>query len=73
MHLKSLGKSDFSSVITIINQMKPEKNVIIEKFKELKIKSNNAFETQALLQLKNNYCNKQRCLNCSIGLVLMGR
>ncbi|MBL4939874.1 MAG: DUF2851 family protein [Lutibacter sp.] len=73
MHLKSLGKSDFSSVITIFNQMKPEKNVIIEKFKELKIKSNNAFETQALLQLKNNYCNKQRCLNCSIGLVLMGR
>jgi hypothetical protein len=67
MYLKSLGKSDFSSVITIMNQIKPEKNTIISKFSDLKIKSVNAFETQALLQLKNEYCNKQRCLQCSIG------
>lgn len=71
MHLKSFGKSDFSSVITIVNQIKPEKNVIIEKFKELKINSTNAFETQALLQLKNNYCDKKRCLNCFIGKELL--
>jgi len=67
MYLKSLGKSDFSSVITIMNQIKPEKNTIISKFSDLKIKSSNAFETQALLQLKNEYCNKQLCLQCSIG------
>ncbi|PHQ56838.1 MAG: hypothetical protein COC16_02490 [Lutibacter sp.] len=71
MYLKSIGKSDFSSAITIINQIKPEKNVIIQKFKELKINSTNAFETQALLQLKNNYCDKQHCLNCYIGKELL--
>ncbi len=67
MYLKSLGKSDFSTLITIIEQIKPEKNTIISKFSELKIKSNNAFQTQALLQLKNEYCNRHRCLQCSIG------
>ncbi len=71
VHLKSQGESDFSDVITIMNQIKPEKNIIIEKFKELKIKGNTAFETQALLQLKNNYCDKQLCLNCVIGKELL--
>jgi uncharacterized OsmC-like protein len=30
-----------------------------------------AFETQALLQLKNEYCSKSRCLECNIGIELM--
>lgn len=71
MYLKNLGKSDFSSVISIIEKIKPEKNIIISNFNDLKIKSNNAFETQALLQLKNEYCNKQRCLECAIGKELL--
>lgn len=73
VYLKSLGRTDFSSLITIIEQIKPEKNTIISMFNEHKIKSNNAFETQALLQLKNEYCNKQRCLHCSIGKELLYR
>ncbi len=71
MHLKSLGKNDFSSLISINEEIKPEKNTIISKFTDLKIKSNNAFETQALLQLKNEYCDKQNCLNCEIGKELL--
>jgi hypothetical protein len=71
LYLKSLGKSDFSSVISIIEQLKPEKNSIISMFSKLKIKSANAFESQALLELKNNYCNQQKCLNCEIGIALL--
>ena len=71
MYLKSLGKSDFSTLISIIEQIKPEKNTIISNFNDLKIKSNNAFESQALIQLKNEYCNKQLCLQCSIGKELL--
>jgi len=67
MYLKNVGKSNFSSVISIIEQIKPEKNKIISKFNSLKIRSTNAFETQALLQLKNEYCNNKRCLQCEIG------
>lgn len=66
-YLKSLGKTDFSALITIVEEIKPEKNSIISKFETCKIKPKSAFETQALLQLKNNYCNKQLCLQCEIG------
>lgn len=44
-----------------------EKNVIIEKFDFFGIKSNNTFETQALLELKNQYCDNKKCLDCTIG------
>ncbi|HEY9168793.1 MAG TPA: DUF2851 family protein [Lutibacter sp.] len=71
LYLKSLGKNDLSAVLTIIAKIKPEKNEIISKFNELSIKSNTAFETQALLQLKNEYCNKQLCLSCAIGKELL--
>lgn len=71
LYLKNLGTNDLSSVLPIIAHIKPEKNTIISKFNELKIKSNTAFETQALLQLKNEYCNKQLCLSCAIGKELL--
>lgn len=70
-YLLNSGKSDFSSLLAIVQSIKPEKNSIISKFSEFKIKSNNAFETQALLQLKNEYCSKQLCLQCEIGKELL--
>ena len=71
LYLQRLGKNDLSSALTIIAQIKPEKNTIISKFNELNIKSNTALETQALLQLKNDYCNKQLCLSCAVGKELL--
>ena len=73
LYLKSLGKNDFSEVIEIIEAVKPEKNSIITKFNEMKVKSKSAFDTQALIQLKNEYCNKQNCLVCEIGKDLLGK
>ena len=51
--------------------LKPEKNAIIEKFKEFHISANSAFETQSLLQLKREYCEKGKCLQCAIGVELL--
>jgi hypothetical protein len=31
------------------------------------VKINTAFESQALLELKNNYCDYKKCLQCGIG------
>ena len=73
VHLKSLGKNDFSSLFSILEQIKPEKNTIISNFNNLKIKSPNAFKTQALLQLKNEYCSKQLCLQCEIGKTILNK
>ena len=73
VYLKSLGKSDYSSLFTVLEQIKPEKNSIISRYNDLKIKSSNAFKTQALLQLKSEYCSKQLCLQCAIGKTILNK
>jgi len=70
VYLQQIGKST-ESILELIQQLKPEKNNIISNFEQLKIKSNSAFETQALLQLKNEYCNQLNCLKCLIGRELL--
>lgn len=72
-YLKSRGEVNETEFLALIQQLKPEKNSIIDKFKELEINSKNAFETQALLQLKNKYCAKKRCLQCAIGNVILNK
>lgn len=53
--------------MSLLEKLEPESNQIIRKWNELGIESISAFETQALLQLKNNYCNYKKCLNCQLG------
>ena len=48
-------------------QLKAEQNNISKGFSFLQVAVNNAFDSQALIQLKNEYCNKKRCLDCSVG------
>ena len=50
-----------------LEQIKAEKNSITKGFTSLQIESKTAFDSQALIQLKNEYCNKKRCLDCSVG------
>ena len=64
---KSRGGVDVVEIISVLSQLKPEKNSIISKFETLKIVSKSAFDTQSLLELKNNYCAPKRCLECAIG------
>jgi hypothetical protein len=71
LYAKANGKDTIEELISLIQTLKPEKNSSIEKFHFFKIKSKNAFETQALLQLKNEYCNNKKCLQCEIGLTLL--
>lgn len=71
LYAKAHGKDTIEDLIALIQTIKPEKNTIIDKFTSFQIKSKNAFETQSLLQLKNEYCNKKKCLQCAIGLSLL--
>lgn len=48
-----------------------EKNNITKGFTELQVQPRSAFDSQALIQLKNEYCNSKRCLDCSIGNKLL--
>ncbi len=54
-----------------LEQVKAEKNAITKGFSLLRVINKTAFDSQALIQLKNEYCNKKRCLDCSIGNKLL--
>ncbi|MFP4022890.1 MAG: DUF2851 family protein [Thiohalospira sp.] len=65
---KHTGNADLPErALNLLSTVKPENNSIISKWKKLGIKPENAFETQALIQLKNKYCTFKECLNCQIG------
>ena len=68
---KSQGKEITEDLINLLNGLNPEKNAIIDKFSSFGIVSKSAFDTQSLLQLKKEYCNKSRCLECALGLELI--
>ena len=70
-YAKSLGKEISEDLIQLLNEVAPEKNTIIDKFSSFGIQSKSAFESQSLLQLKNEYCNKSRCLECGIGIEML--
>ncbi|PIF03201.1 MAG: hypothetical protein CR987_00565 [Draconibacterium sp.] len=53
--------------INFLENLPAEKNSIINRWSNLNIKAQSAFDSQALLQLKNVYCNTKKCLNCHIG------
>ncbi len=53
--------------LAFLEQLPPESNHIINKWQELKYKPQSAYHTQALLELKKNYCEQKRCLDCAIG------
>lgn len=67
VYLQSRGEVDEEAILEMIKQISSEKNSIIDQFLLLKIKAKNALESQALLELKNNYCTNKRCLHCAIG------
>ncbi len=50
-----------------IEQITSEKNSITMGFEKLSICNKTAFDSQSLIQLKNEYCNYKRCLECAIG------
>ncbi|MEM9823929.1 MAG: DUF2851 family protein [Bacteroidota bacterium] len=57
--------------LDLLEQLPPEKNKIIQQWENLGLNPVSAHQSQALLQLKNEYCNPRKCLNCAIGNTLL--
>lgn len=66
-----MGESISEDLIVFMNEVTPEKNAIIDKFNSFGISCKNAFDTQTLLELKNEYCNQKACLKCALGMELL--
>ena len=62
-----------AQAIRMLNSLSPEQNAITRLFREAGIKPTNAFETQGLVYQFRNYCFNKRCLDCELGMDLLGR
>lgn len=56
-----------------LEQTAAESNSITKGFYKLGIENKNAFDSQALIELKNEYCNTKRCLECGVGNAILKR
>lgn len=53
--------------IAFLSQIPAEKNSITSGWEKYGITNLSALDSQALIELKNNYCEKHLCLDCAVG------
>jgi hypothetical protein len=54
-----------------LDKLPAEQNSVVTGWARMGIPADSAFETQALIHLKNRYCELKRCLHCHIGSKLV--
>jgi len=59
--------------LSFLEEIKAESNSITKYWTSLNIISKSAFDSQALIELHNEYCLKNKCLNCRIGNKLINK
>jgi len=59
--------------IRLLESLKPESNSIITLFSRSGIEIHNACDSQALMQLKREYCDQKKCIFCRIGHQLLAK
>ena len=65
---KKKGEQSYKDrALKLLEEIPAEQNKIITRWKELGLKPDSAYQTQALLELKNNFCDRKACLSCTVG------
>lgn len=68
LYAKLQGKTSLiENSIQLLRSLKAEKNNILNEWDKIGIKASDASQSQALLQLFNQYCTPKKCLECSVG------
>lgn len=71
VYSNSLGNNSSEELIEWLRELPAEENSVINGYKQLGLKAENAFESQAFLELKKHFCNQKKCLNCTIGVQIL--
>ncbi|MGO3183329.1 MAG: DUF2851 family protein [Aequorivita sp.] len=71
-YAKQQGRDVSEEILELASEISSEENSIVKKFNSLKKVAKNAYQSQALLELKSEYCNKNKCLQCAIGNAIVG-
>ncbi len=57
--------------LQLLEHLPVEHNSVIESFASVGVKVKTAYESQALLELKNSYCDHKKCLQCGVGIKIL--
>lgn len=57
--------------VALLEHIPAENNKLVRRFNEIGFKTDGADQTQALIQLKQEYCDAKKCLHCGIGIKLI--
>ncbi len=57
--------------LILLQQISSEKNRIVKAWNGIGFKSRSALDSQALIELNNNFCLKRKCLSCSVGIEIL--
>lgn len=58
--------------IRLLEEMEPEENRLLRAWEKYGIESRSAAESQALIELSTHYCARKKCLQCGVGVRLVG-
>ena len=70
LHARAMAQADdvrISRSLELLQQLKSENNSIVRLFTEAGIESHDAFTSQALVELRREYCEKKKCMFCRWG------
>jgi hypothetical protein len=59
--------------LAVLEALKAEKNTKTKAFENVGYKPEHALHSQALIELKTNYCEPKKCLFCSVGANILKR
>ncbi|HRY32850.1 MAG TPA: DUF2851 family protein [Bacteroidales bacterium] len=58
-------------LLEMMSHLPAEDNTVTRSWRQCGIEAETALESQALLELKNQYCNLKNCLQCDIGRIIL--
>lgn len=69
---KTIGNENIcNKAVSILQHLNPESNAITKHWEHLGLSAKSAFDSQALLELKTQFCDRKLCLQCKIGNKLL--
>lgn len=54
-------------------EIRAEQNKYTNEWMELQVQNKTGFDSQALIELTQNYCQKKNCLDCIVGVKILGK
>lgn len=73
-YARYVGESSWQQkALRLLQEIKPEQNHIVQGFRDLGFEVQSAYDSQALLQLKQKYCELRRCEHCTLGHEILKR